>query len=162
MPNCAHMATRTCAGESLDVEHAARSACTAPSWAERSPEAAVGTAAGPWPRAGLAGAHGREHELDLLIEGWQRHVVALRDDGGMAEPDHGGPNAGPGDLRVRVELAGRHPVRHHPSDDLIDSVDMGADHAPALVHGRLDHVVHFHLARSELAHAGVHGAQEVA
>jgi hypothetical protein len=50
-------------------------------------------------------AHGREHELDLLIEGWQRHVVALRDDGGMAEPDHGRSNAGPGDLRVRVELA---------------------------------------------------------
>ena len=66
---------------------------------------AVGTAAGPWPRAGLAGAHGRERELDLLIEGWQRHVVALRDDGGMAEPDHGRSNARPGDLRVSVELA---------------------------------------------------------
>jgi len=51
-----------CAGESLDVEHAVRSACTAPSWAERSPEAAGGTAAGPSARAGLAGAHGREHE----------------------------------------------------------------------------------------------------
>jgi hypothetical protein len=35
----------------------------------------------------------------------------------------------------------------HPREDLIDPIDMGADHAPALVHGRLDHAVHFRLAR---------------